>query len=81
MTLYIKNKIRTEIAKEGIPDLEFLFSDDVLDIAPELLGELLTEEKISFQNKLQIQDADITFELFEEESILDYFTNYLYHLK
>jgi len=81
MTLDIKNKIRAELSKKELPDLEFLFSKEVLEVAEELLWELLEEEKVDFEKRLETPDSEITFELFEEESILDYFTNYLYHLK
>ena len=81
MSLYIKNKIRAELSKKELPDLEFLFSKEVLAIAEELLWELLEEEKADFEMKLKTPDKEITFELFEEESLLDYFTSYLYHLK
>ncbi len=81
MSLYIKNKIRAELNKQELPDLEFLFSKEVLNIAEELLWELLEEEKVDFEKKLKTPDSEISFELFEDESILDYFTSYLYHLK
>ena len=81
MTLQIKNKIREELNKQWIPNLEFLFSDQVLEVAEELILELLEEEKAAFDFKLTTPDENITFELFDDESILDYFTSYLYHLK
>ncbi len=81
MSLYIKNKIRSELHATDLPDLEFLFSQEVLEVAEEFLWELLEEEKIHFEKKLWISDDKISFELFEEESILDYFWGYLHHLK
>ena len=81
MTTQIKNRVREEVAKDWIPDLGFLFSEEVLNIAEELLWELLDEEKADFEEKLKTPDEEISFELFDEESILDYFTSYLYHLK
>jgi len=37
MSLYIKNKIRSELSKKDLPDLEFLYSKEVLEVAEELL--------------------------------------------
>ena len=41
----IKQKILIELEKETFPNLKFLFSEEVLIIAPELLEELLKEDK------------------------------------
>ncbi len=81
MTIQIKTKIREELTKQGIPDLKFLFSDEAIEVIEELLDELLEEEKVIFNSKLTTSDNDITFELFDDESSLDYLTSYLYHLK
>jgi Zn-dependent oligopeptidase len=77
----LKNKILFELKKDSIPDLKFLYSKEVLNIALELLEELLEEEKKDFKKKLKIKDFDITFETFEEFSLLDYFYSLLDHLQ
>jgi len=48
----IKQKIRTELKNPDFPNLEFLYSTEVLDAAPELLDELLEEEKKDFEEKI-----------------------------
>jgi Zn-dependent oligopeptidase len=76
----IKNKIISELEKYEIPNLKFLFSEEVLNIAEELLLEFLEEEKKDFEEKLKISDEKITFDLFEEESNMSYFWSLLNHL-
>jgi len=76
----IKNKIIQELENTEIPDLAFLFSEEVLEVAEELLLDFLEEEKKEFEEKLKISDEEITFELFEEESKLNYFWSLLNHL-
>ncbi|QFR39637.1 M3 family metallopeptidase [Candidatus Gracilibacteria bacterium 28_42_T64] len=75
----IKNKIIIELKKPEFPDLNFLFSKEVLDITLELLGELLNEEKDLFTKLLQTKKEDITFEVFDDEDLLDYFWSLLNH--
>lgn len=76
----LKQKIITELNKDNIPDFDFLFSSEVLDISKELLEELLEDEKKDFYWKLEIKNEDITFETFEEFSVLDFFYSALNHL-
>ena len=76
----IKNKIIIELEKNEIPNLEFLFSEEVLEIAEEVLLDFLEEEKIEFEEKLKLNNSEITFDLFEEESRLNYFWSLLNHL-
>ncbi|PIE85509.1 hypothetical protein CSA08_01705, partial [Candidatus Gracilibacteria bacterium] len=76
----IKQNILLELEKKGIPDLEFLFSKEVLDVSQELLEEMLEEEKNIFREKLKIKDKDINFSVFDDFSMLDYFFSLLYHL-
>ena len=80
MNIELKNKIIFELEREDFPNLKFLFSEEVLEISEELLLELLEEEKIDFEKKLKTSDEKITFELFEEESKLNYFWSLLNHL-
>ncbi len=76
----LKQKILQELNTNEIPDLKFLYSDEVLEITPEILEELLEEEKKDFKEKLKTESKDITFEFFEEFSILDFFFWLLDHL-
>lgn len=80
MNTQLKQKIITELETPNFPDLEFLFSDEVLDIALELLREMLWEEKAKFEEKLKTPFDDITFEIFDDKDNLWYFWNLLNHL-
>ena len=77
----IKQKILEELEKSELPDLKFLFSDEVLEVAPEVLQELLEGEKKDFEEKIEIKDEEISFDTFEDFSELDYFWSMLNHLK
>ena len=77
----LKQKILNELKNDWFPDLKFLFSEEVLNLAPELLEELLEEDKQEFEKLLKIQNEDLTFESFEDESSLDYFWSLLNHLQ
>jgi len=76
----IKNKIIIELEKNEIPNLEFLFSEEVLEVAEVVLLDFLKEEKREFEEKLKFNNSEITFDLFEEESKLNYFWSLLNHL-
>ena len=75
----LKEKIIQELQNPDLPDLKFLYSSEVLELAPEILEELLEREKQDFQNKLQTKDEDISFDTFEDFSLLDYFFSLLEH--
>ena len=75
----IKKQIRTALQNTDFPDLHFLYSSEVLEIAEEVLEDLLSEEKQDFEKKLKTGDEDITFETFEDFSSLDYFFSLLEH--
>ena len=77
----IKDRVLDELKRDDFPNLKFLFSEEVLNIAPELLEELLEEDKIKFEELLKIENKDLTFESFEEESSLDYFWSLLNHFQ
>jgi hypothetical protein len=81
MKTNIEQKILEELDKKGIPNLNFLFSNDVLEQSLSLLRKLLEEEKKDFEQKLKIKNSDIGFELFDEFSKLDYFWSLLNHLE
>ncbi len=76
----IKQKVILELEKKEFPDLKFLFSWEVLDIALKILEELLKEEKDDFEKKLKLKDEKISFEIFHEDGILGDFWSYLNHL-
>ncbi|MDD4151329.1 MAG: M3 family metallopeptidase [Candidatus Gracilibacteria bacterium] len=82
--LELKNKIIAELNKTDFPNLEFLFSDEVLDISLDLLRELLKKEKEKFEKQLLLKNEELSFEkLFdnpEEDDNLDYFWSLLNHL-
>jgi Zn-dependent oligopeptidase len=80
MQKILKNKIILELENSEIPNLAFLFSEEVLNIAEELLLEFLEEEKEDFKNKLKIDNSKINFDLFEEESKMSYFWSLINHL-
>jgi Zn-dependent oligopeptidase len=76
-----KEQILLQLENTKIPDLKFLFSKEVLDVALETLGELLDEERKDFDDTLIIKDFDITFETFQDFSRLDLFFSLLNHLQ
>jgi len=76
----LKQKVLQELNTKDFPNLKFLFSDEVLDIAEELLLELLEKEKQQFENDLKLKDKDINFDIFVRKSDLYAFWYYLSHL-
>jgi len=77
----IKEKVLQELNNKQFPDLKFLFSEEVLNISIEILDELLEKEKKDFENILNIEDEKLNFNLFEDDSLLDYFWSMLNHLE
>ncbi|MDC0506066.1 M3 family metallopeptidase [Candidatus Gracilibacteria bacterium] len=77
----LKQKVIASLQKSNFPEFDFLFSDEVVQIAPELLNEFLEKEKQEFQDTLATPDSEISFETFEELSLLDMFWGYLEHSK
>ncbi len=75
----LKQKVINELNKNTFPNLKFLFSEEVLDISLELLNEFLEEDKKKFKELLKIENKDLVFESFENESKLDYFWSLLNH--
>ena len=76
----LKEKVIIELERKDFPNLEFLYSEEVLNIAEDILLEFLDEDIVKFNNKLKIDNKDITFDLFEEESNLSFFWGLLNHL-
>lgn len=78
---YMKERIQEELKKKTLPDLKIIFSDEAMDKAPELLNELLEEEKEAFEKLLELSKNEITFESFEDEGVLDYYWSLLNHFQ
>ncbi len=80
----IKQKIINELNRTDFPNLEFLFSPEVLDNALDLLRELLEIEKEKFEKTLNTENKNINFiEIFynpEDNDNLGYFWSLLNHL-
>ncbi len=77
----LKQKILKQLNKKDIPDLTFLYSDEVLDIALEFLEELLEQEKNIFKKLLKTENKNISFDSFEKDTKLAYFWSLLNHLQ
>lgn len=77
----LKQQVIQSLKKPGFPEFDFLFSPEVIQIAPELLNEFLEQEKQEFQTTLKTPDTDISFDTFEEFSLLEIFWSYLGHSK
>lgn len=77
----LKNKIILELEKKEFPDLEFLFSEEVLDNSLDFLRELLEEEKQKFEKLLKTKKENINFDIFEDDWNLSYFWHLLNHLQ
>ena len=58
----IKAKILWEINKVGFLDLEFLYSEESLEIIPEVLDELLEAEKKNFDLMLEKNIEEVSFD-------------------
>lgn len=68
----LKVKILDELENPAIPDIAAIFSDKSLTVIPEILKELLKEERKWFKELLSIPKTEITFSDFEHESKLSY---------
>jgi Zn-dependent oligopeptidase len=93
MSQILKQKIRAELQNPDFPNLGFLYSEEVLNVAPKVLRELLEEEKQDFEAKISKKykglDRDrsqeiglweeLSFQTFEDFSELDYFFSLLEH--
>jgi oligopeptidase A len=77
----LKNQILSELQKQEFPNLKFLYSKEALKYAPEVLEELLEIEKQKFKKLLKIKNEKLTFDILEDEGILDYYWSLLNHLK
>jgi hypothetical protein len=57
----LKNKIISELNRNDFPNLEFLFSKEVLNNALYLLRELLVIEKEKFEKTLKTPNEELNF--------------------
>jgi Zn-dependent oligopeptidase len=65
---------------ENIPDFVFFYSEENLEFAPQILEELLEEEKEDFYETLETKEEAISFETFNDFSYLDVYFSFLEHL-
>ncbi|MDD3794331.1 MAG: M3 family metallopeptidase [Candidatus Gracilibacteria bacterium] len=77
----LKERVISELKNKNFPDLKFLMSDEVLDLATEILNEELENDKTRFEDFLKKENSSLTFDSFEDESILDYFWILLNHFE
>lgn len=75
----LKQQILETLTARDFPDLKLLYSREALELAPEILEELLEQEKSDFEKKLLTPDKEITFDTFEDTSTLDYYFGLLEH--
>jgi hypothetical protein len=66
----LKKRIIEDLKNPNFPDLKFLYSVEVFELAPEILDELLEEEKQDFYKKLETPDNELSFKTFDEFSLL-----------
>lgn len=75
----LTKQILNQLHKDGFPDLTLLYSDEALEIAPDILESLLQQEKSEFEDFINMSNDRITFESFEDEGLLDYYWSLLNH--
>ena len=75
----IQERVLQELGKTDFPDLQFLYSPEVLAEAIDILDTLLGQEKADFEKKLLTPDEEICFDTFDDFSKLDYFFGILEH--
>jgi hypothetical protein len=75
----LKQQLLETLQDPNFPDLKLLYSEDSLTLASEILDELLEDEKQDFYKKLETPDSEITFDTFEDTSLLDYYFGILEH--
>jgi len=76
----MKTKLLNELQKQGIPNFSLFQTSEALAILPELLLELLEQEKADFQALIQKTNESLTFEDFVLESQLAYLWKIINHL-
>ena len=79
MTKNIQEQVLKALKNPDFPDLQFLYSQEALKSAPEILEQLLDDERRDFNTKLKTPEDEISFELFDDFSLLDYYFSLLEH--
>lgn len=77
----MKTQIIEKLREKNFPDLKFFLQNEVLDLALEVLNELLEAEKKEFEKFLSIKNEDLVFDDLEDESLLDLFWSILNHFE
>lgn len=77
--LTLKARVLDELQTAGFPNLQFLFSPEGFAVAKDILEDLLKQEKDEFQQILDIKQEDITFDIFLNTSVLEYYFTLLEH--
>ena len=80
LNMIMKSELLNELKKWWIPNLKIFLKQEPLDILPELLKELLQEEKDKFATLLNKENISLEFDDFIEDSTLDYLWRIINHL-
>jgi hypothetical protein len=75
----LKQQVLVALNNPDFPDLKLLYSAEALLLAPEILRELLAIDIQDFHQKLETPDEKISFETFDDISLLDYYFGILGH--
>ena len=76
----MKTKLLDELQSNWILNFSLFQTPEAFAILPELLWELLEQEKTDFQTLIQKNNESLTFEDFVPESQLDYLWKIINHL-
>ena len=76
----MKTKLLNELQKQGIPNFSLFQTSEALAILPELLLELLEQEKADFQALIQKNNESLTFEDFVPTFPVAYLWKIVKHL-
>lgn len=77
----LKTQIIEKLSEKNFPDLKFFLKEEVLDLALEVLEELLEKEKKEFYEFLEKKNETLIFDDLESESLLDFFWSILNHFE
>jgi Zn-dependent oligopeptidase len=69
----LQQKIIIELQKNELPDFDFLFSPEALEVALEVLKELLNNEKQNFNKIVEKKNQDVVFDDFITRKDYSYF--------
>lgn len=77
----LEKRVLNELDRKDFPDLQFIYSEEVLSIVSILFDKLLQVERNKFYKLLEIKDEIINFEIFEDEEKLSQLFNLISHLE